>query len=101
METIGQRLEYARKVELRASMRELQRKLAARGLDVTHVSVARYESGERVPPSDYVAAVAELAGLSAGWLLAGEGAPRPAERGAAERAIDEITEIIRRAQRGE
>lgn len=101
METIGQRLEYARKVELRVSMREMERMLASLGVDATYVSVARYEHDERVPPADYVAAVAQLAGLSPGWLLAGEGAPRPAERGAAEKAVDEIAEIIRRAQRGE
>lgn len=41
------------------------------GVPVTHVSVRRYESGERSPRVDYLLTVADLAGVDPHWLLTG------------------------------
>jgi len=49
-----------------------QAKLAAK-IDVATRTVQRWENGEQVPDSNYLMRIARMAGVTAHWLLTGEG----------------------------
>lgn len=94
LDTLGKRLKFAREQKMRAGLREMERSLKEGGLEANHVSIARYERDQRVPPADYVQAVARMAGLSAGWVLAGEGTPDRATPDAKEAAFNMIAAAV-------
>lgn len=78
--TLGGRLLWVRETRMGVSKRHLSARLAAlddslRPESHSDDSVSNYEGGDRMPPADYVAAVAGLAEVSPGWLLTGEGTP--------------------------
>lgn len=68
------------------------------GLRFAYDSVRRYESGETRVPAEYVAAVCRTLGISAEWLLLGEGSPTPTAPDVVERAFEEISDIVRRVR---
>jgi repressor LexA len=65
--TIAQRIR-----EARISKQLDQAGLAAR-VDIATRTVQRWEKGEQVPDSNYLMRIAKAAGVSAHWLLTGEG----------------------------
>jgi transcriptional regulator with XRE-family HTH domain len=77
--TIGERLSWTRQEWLRKGVRELARDLqSGYGMEtLTHVSVGRYESGERVPDANYLEAILRRARVNPRWLLLGEETPHP------------------------
>lgn len=75
---LGERLRYLRDNVLRMSAYELVSALQGLGVPVeSHTTVYRYEKG-RMPPANYVAAMAELAGVSIDSIMGGESAETPA-----------------------
>lgn len=77
-ETLGARLKYVREKVLGWSARKAQQELSASGVDIeSHTTVLRYEKDRRVPGADYVAVLAERAGVTTDWILTGTG---PRER---------------------
>lgn len=83
LDTLGSRLKFVRENVLGWSTRRAQQELSANGVDIeSHSTVLRYEKDQRVPGADYVAVLARMAGVSADWLLTGEGSrQRPATNG--------------------
>lgn len=71
------RLKIVREHVLRATTREVEDLVRGQGVEVSHVSVIRYEKGERVPGADYVAAIGSAAKVSLEWIMLGQG-PRDA-----------------------
>lgn len=71
--------------------------VAGRGVEASHVSVLRYETGKRMPPADYIAVFSMIAGVSVEWLLYGHGPRmRPAQEdaNAYARGVDEVTRAL-------
>ena len=97
----AERLKWVRERRLRMGARELSRELKQRSADaaVSHVSIRRYESGERDPGVGYLFALADLSGLDAGWILTGEGDMHPVEPDAKAAALDAIAEIVESLKR--
>ena len=97
--TLGERLKYLREKKLRMSGYELVEELQTRGVPVkSHTTVYRYEKG-RTPPADYVAAVADLAGVSVDAVMrgAGNGAVRFSAREAEDRdLVEAMRDLMRR-----
>ena len=67
--SLGQRLKWVREKRLKRSAYRLVDDLKAVGVDIeSHTTVYRYEKG-RMPPADYVAALAELAGMTTDEIM--------------------------------
>lgn len=72
-EAIRWRLRYLRDRVLRLTVQGLAEQLKERGVkDYSVASISRYETRDPLPRADYVAAMAQLGGCSADWLLFGE-----------------------------
>lgn len=63
----------ARLREVRHAFGDMERDAFAAKLNISANSVARYERGDRVPDGDVLAAYKSRFGISADWLLTGEG----------------------------
>jgi len=70
---VGKRLKAVRERHLHLRTKEMAAALARLGVETSDASVSRYETGTRMPPADYIWGVSMLAGISAHWLLTGEG----------------------------
>lgn len=100
MDTVAKRLKFLRERILgdisQADLAAELRKLGVK--DSSYNAVWRYENGEAEPRADYVAAMAELTGYSADWIVSGANGEHPPGPTRAERALSMIEEIVAEAR---
>lgn len=88
--TLGERLRWVRENVLRLSTHGLAEKLEAEEVDdSSNASVTRYEQGKRVPKVEYVAAIAQMAGVSLDWIVLNR---QPQSE--AERVLQQVREVL-------